>query len=154
MDDRSCRPGGPRAASGSAPERRAPIRDARFPRSRRLTRSREFTKLFAESWRSHDSLFVVLFAPNGLGHPRLGMAISRRRVPLAHERNRVRRLVRESFRLHQGQLGGFDFVVMAQGKLAASDDLSRQKSLEWHWNHLATRCSRFSAGSSGDTSAS
>jgi ribonuclease P protein component len=97
---------------------------------------------------------VVLWAPNGLGHPRLGLAISRKRVPKAHERNRIRRLVRESFRQHQGQLGGFDFVVMAQGKLAESDNLSRRRSLEWHWTHLATYCNRSSPSRSEATSGS
>jgi ribonuclease P protein component len=91
--------------------------------------------------------------PNGLGYARLGLAVARKRIARAHERNHIKRLVRESFRLHQGGLGGFDFVVMAQARLAAADDPSRRRSLAWHWTQLATRCSRSSAPLSGAISA-
>ncbi|MCU0934466.1 MAG: ribonuclease P protein component [Gammaproteobacteria bacterium] len=153
MGARCCRRGGPRAARDSAPEAALPDSPNGFPRWRRLTRQREFAQVFADAVRSHDGLFVVLCAPNGLGYARLGLAIARKRIARAHDRNHIKRLVRESFRLHQREFGGLDVVVMAQGRLAASDDPSRRRSLAWHWTQLATRCSRSSAPLSGATSA-
>lgn len=37
---------------------------------------------------------------------RLGLAITKKKVKRAHERNRIKRLTREYFRLHQHQLNG------------------------------------------------
>lgn len=79
----------------------------------------------------------VLAAPNPLGYPRLGMAISRKVAPAAVTRNRVKRLVRESFRAHKDRLGGLDLVVIGRGGLARSSDADLRRSLEKHWTRLA-----------------
>ena len=59
---------------------------------------------------------LVWAAPNDVGHSRLGLAISRR-AGKATVRNRIRRLIRESFRLIQHDVppgpGGYDVVVGA-----------------------------------------
>lgn len=49
--------------------------------------------------------------PNGLAHARLGLIVSRRVVPLATQRNRYKRLMREAFRLRQWELGSLDVVA-------------------------------------------
>ena len=43
--------------------------------------------------------------------PRLGLVIAKRHLPLAVQRNRVKRLVREGFRASQTQLPPLDIVV-------------------------------------------
>lgn len=54
---------------------------------------------------------VVFVAPNGLGHARLGLSVGRR-VGGAVRRHRVKRLLREAFRLEMAQLpAGYDLVV-------------------------------------------
>lgn len=50
---------------------------------------------------------------------RLGLAISARTVPRALDRNRLKRVTRESFRLNYGSLGVFDIVIVARNKSAA-----------------------------------
>lgn len=49
--------------------------------------------------------------PNGLASARLALIIPKRLVPLAVARNRIRRVIRESFRLHQPRIGTRDCVV-------------------------------------------
>jgi ribonuclease P protein component len=55
-----------------------------------------------------------LARPNGLGHPRLGLTVPRR-VGKAVRRNRLKRLLREAFRLNQHELPqGMDYVVLVR----------------------------------------
>lgn len=54
---------------------------------------------------------VIHVVPGRSGQSRLGIALTRRLVPLSVERNRVKRLVREAFRRHGAKRAGFDCVV-------------------------------------------
>ena len=143
---RSCRLVGPKAASASALEGKpvAKQRQNTLPRASRLNRSRDFARVFERPFRSHDRCFVVLCVANGLVHPRLGLAVSRRRVSWAHDRNRIKRQVRESFRLEGKHLGGYDIVVLPQAQVARLDNPTLRASLTWHWSKLAIHCSRSS----------
>ena len=82
----------------------------------RLLTSAEFSQVLNAKpglvWRHQDPLFRVLSAPSD--HPRLGLAIAKRLMQRAVDRNRVKRLVRESFRLHQSRLPSRDYVVFAR----------------------------------------
>jgi len=111
-----------------------------FPRSRRLKKAEEFQRVFKRPERSADRFFTVLAIPNGKRQPRLGLAISKKTVRRAIDRNRVKRLVRESFRQHQQVIGGWDIVVMSRRAAAEADNEQLRRSLEVHWNNLARRC--------------
>ena len=69
--------------------------------------------------------------PNGLSQARIGIIVSKRVAPRAVDRNRVKRLVRETFRKLRYRLGGIDVVVElrrcpAQGfQAAAGAEISR-----------------------------
>jgi ribonuclease P protein component len=62
---------------------------------------------------------VVLAAPNQLEHPRLGLIVPKKIIPTAVGRNRVKRLLREDFRLHQDHIAGLDVIARLQ---AAGDE--------------------------------
>ena len=49
--------------------------------------------------------------PSSVDYPRLALVVPKRLAPRAVTRNRIRRLVREAFRLQQPRLGGHDCVV-------------------------------------------
>lgn len=82
----------------------------------------------------------MLAISNQLGHPRLGMAISRKNVKHAVKRNLVKRQLRESFRLHQAIIGDFDVVVLARPGI---DKLTRhevREQIDGCWQKVAKKC--------------
>jgi ribonuclease P protein component len=85
-----------------------------FPRSRRLAGKLAFSRVFDAKVRESRGPLMVYAHPNDLPHPRLGISIGRK-VGSAPKRNRIKRLLRESFRLMQHDLPrGYDFVVVVR----------------------------------------
>ena len=113
---------------------------ARLRRRARLTRAAEFEAVFADSIRSSGGGLVVLARPNDLGYPRLGLAVSRRAMRRAVDRNRIKRLIRESFRCEQSALGSMDYVVLARPGLEQQDNRRVFQTLERHWQKIKARC--------------
>lgn len=90
----------------------------RFGRERRLRARAEFDRVFRKGTRVEGRLFVMIGLPNDRADHRLGLAVGRK-VGGATDRNRVRRLLRESFRrLEPADGGGFDLVVVAGADIA------------------------------------
>lgn len=73
------------------------------------------------------------------GEARLGLAIAKKQVRRAVDRNRIKRIVRESFRHHQQQLASVDYVVMARRDTAAASNAELFVSLQHHWKRLIKR---------------
>ena len=119
-------------------------RCGRFPPEDRLRTPADFKTVFDSCHRSSDAVFVVLARLNGLDRARLGLAISAKRLSNATARNSVKRVIRESFRLHHGALRGLDIVVMVQGGVDWRDRQRLRGSIERHWGKLAERCARSS----------
>ena len=109
-----------------------------FSRLQRLTRPGEYGRVFAGSRRSSDRLFTVLARENDCSRPRLGLAISKRAAKLAVQRNRLKRITREVFRL-QVDLPSMDFVVLARPEAKNAELSQLRASLEQHFDRLARR---------------
>lgn len=91
--------------------------------------------MFKNGRRSADRFFTILFRPNALDTARLGFAISKQKVRLAVGRNRLRRLVRESFR--STELPPVDIVVLARDAAATARNDEIATSLGRHWARIA-----------------
>lgn len=101
--------------------------------------TREFQRVFRNGRRSADRCFTVLFCHNKRDQPRLGLAIAKRLVRRATARNRLKRLVRESFRAAAPNLPPVDIVVLAGPAAANVDNATIFASLEQHWQRVARR---------------
>jgi len=131
---------GPRGASDFLPSAVVRSEQGLSPASR-LKKPGEFKAVFGKPFRSIDKQFIVLAKQNKLPRARLGLAIAKKRIPLAVGRNRVKRLIRESFRRNQKELRGLDIVVMAQDKLDQKQNPALAWALGKHWKKIA-RCAR------------
>jgi ribonuclease P protein component len=92
-----------------------------------------YQRVFKEAHRSRDKLFTVLSRESRGKGARLGLAISKKNCRLAAQRNRLKRIVRESFRSHKDTLGGLDFVVMCQTAASRARNKELFDSLAEHW---------------------
>jgi len=118
----------------SPPQRRS----LAFPRQARLLRPAEFQRVFKQkTLRSADDVLTIFATPNTLEHPRLGLAIAKKQLRHAHQRNLIKRLVRESFR-HQ-TLPALDIVVMVRSPIAALPNHLVSQRLARHWQRLVKR---------------
>lgn len=78
-------------------------------------------------------MFTVLYRPNDGDEPRLGLAIGKKNCRLASGRNRLKRIIRESFRQNRQALGGVDIVVLNQPAAAKAGNKALFESLDMHW---------------------
>lgn len=108
----------------------------RFAKQSRLNNPSDFKRAFRSKDRSVDRYFVVIANKNSLDHARLGMAISRKWVKKAVDRNRIKRLIRESFRRDQEMLTGLDIVVMTNKNPGRPTNKEISESLQGHWQKL------------------
>jgi len=82
-----------------------------FRAHHRLSRARDYQAAFREGVRKGRGPFTLFARPNGLDHARLGLSVPRR-VGSAVQRNRIKRRLREAFRLHREEApGGYDLVI-------------------------------------------
>ncbi|MHC4561349.1 MAG: ribonuclease P protein component [Planctomycetota bacterium] len=92
--------------------------DLRAGRRYRVRHRADIDRLFSSGSQVRDDRITVIAAPNGLSHSRLGVAVSKRSGS-AVARNRIKRLIREAFRLSRGELpDGMDFIVMSRPGLS------------------------------------
>lgn len=114
----------------------------KFSRQYRLLNGADFDYVFEDCRRSSDALFTVLYRNNGLGYPRLGLAIAKKRIRHATQRNRLKRLVRESFRRAITDIPSADIIVLARDRASVADNFEIFASLERHWRSLNKRSDR------------
>jgi len=90
----------------------------------------------------HTPHFACHVAPNAAGGARLGLAVSRKVSKHAVQRNRIKRVIRESFRRHRALLGATDYVVVAKQDAAAQGSAKLRAQLDAMWRKAEQKCAR------------
>jgi ribonuclease P protein component len=113
-----------------------------FSRELRLLTPTHFEYVFSKAIPSVSPQLTLLARYNNSDNPRLGITLAKKRVKHAHDRNRLKRVIRESFRLQRQSFPNIDIVVVGKTGL---DKLSNQELfslLSKLWKKLASRCEK------------
>jgi ribonuclease P protein component len=124
-------------------------RDARFRRSDRLRRPEEFQHCFTQGLRVNGRYFRLHAV--AAARPRLGLAVSRKVDTRAVERNRIKRIARDSFRRYTLH-APLDCALVARREAAGADAALLRADLESLWRRAAALKRPASAGTMRDAS--
>ncbi len=107
-----------------------------FKKTQRLLKKTEYDHVFNQAKKIVTNEFVVLYRNNELGYARLGLALSKKMIAKAHDRNRLKRLLREGFR--QTTLPAVDMIFLARNGVAKQTNLGINTILSKTWEKLAS----------------
>lgn len=109
----------------------------RFLRQNKLTRSREFSAILGGAeFKASSPGLLFLARRNNLTFPRLGLVIGKKNVKKAVDRNQLKRIIRESFRLNLADYPSIDIVVIARKPCAQYDKPQMWEVLNILWQKL------------------
>jgi ribonuclease P protein component len=111
-----------------------------LPAERRLRSKREFDAVYAHGQRFGNGFFGVTAHPTEKSAARLGLAVAVKTAGNGVERNRIRRVIRESFRLHQHELPALDLVVNARARVRGASSAQLRAQLEPLWREVRNKC--------------
>ena len=114
-----------------------------FSKHYRLRKSSEFKAIRGTRLTVSNKGLLLLAKPNVFNYPRLGLAVAKKNAKLAVQRNRIKRIARESFRHNMNKLPSIDVVLLVRQGITEINNEELHKCLEKLWQQLADRAKRF-----------
>jgi ribonuclease P protein component len=115
---------------------------AAFGKDRRLLKSSDYTEVFDNnSVRVAHPNLLILSEPNGTETSRLGLVIGKKNVPTAVARNKIKRVVRETFRLTELPVA-VDLVFLARKDLGKLSSTELATLIQQSWGRLIARLNK------------
>ncbi|QJC28831.1 ribonuclease P protein component [Enterobacteriaceae endosymbiont of Plateumaris consimilis] len=105
-----------------------------FSKKKRLL-SCHFNFIFDKPYKKSNKYYTILSKKNILQYSRLGIIIPKKIINKSHIRNKIKRIIREYFRLNQYKLPIRDFIViLTNKKLMNINYINFKKYLKKIWN--------------------
>ncbi|HTF91251.1 MAG TPA: ribonuclease P protein component [Planctomycetota bacterium] len=102
----------------SAPKGQATPRRLDLPRETRVVRASDFERAWKQGSRARGDVLLVVAAANELPLARIGLSVGKKFWKRAVDRNRVRRIFREAFRLTRHDLPpGHDYILVPAARV-------------------------------------
>ncbi len=115
-----------------------PEENESYSHKERLHSPNQFKSVFNKAKKFRSETFTMLFRKNECDYPRLGIIVAKRKAKRAVDRNLIKRIIRESFRLNKSKIPANDYIVLLSKPI---DDVSRnnfREQLNTLWNEVAT----------------
>ena len=116
--------------------------DCSLGRKYKLLSAPQFKAVFRRKTSIHGRFFSVHASRNELDTPRFGVVVSRKVSKKAVQRNRIKRQIRESFRLNRTELASLDYVVVSKYGCAQQDNPKLETELDTLWRKVAQKCNQ------------
>lgn len=117
--------------------------DYSFPKPNRLLNAADYKAVFDNAAiKVSCRYFLILAIKNNGLRPRLGLVIAKKNVAKAVQRNRVKRMIREYFRLHPEPVAGLDLVIMARKDVDTLQSSQLRERLGTLWKDLGAKANR------------
>ncbi|MCU7965018.1 ribonuclease P protein component [Shewanella oncorhynchi] len=110
-----------------------------FSRELRLLTPAQFKFVFSNPIKASSAEITLLAIPNTEQHPRMGLTVAKRYVKRANQRNRIKRVIRDSFRLNQHDIPHLDIVVLVRNGVMEMENAEINKLIEKLWRKLSRR---------------
>ncbi len=112
-----------------------------FSRANRLKTKREFQFVFDQPRKVTHKYFLALFKSSRVEHPKLGIMVNKRFLKRAVDRNRLKRVIRESFRLYQTELKELDIIILLRSECSGLDKKIWRDDIDKLWQLvIAKKC--------------
>ena len=109
-----------------------------FDKSIRLVNSKQYSKVLGKGKTQRNPLFVMVSLPNGAQKGRLGITVSKKVSKKAVARNRIKRLIRETYRHCHARLPSEDIVIIARAHAAKADNRLIRETLTKQWAKISS----------------
>ncbi|QMU62018.1 MAG: ribonuclease P protein component [Gammaproteobacteria bacterium] len=110
-----------------------PREDFSFTHQDRLLDASQFTRVFDQATKSSSEFFTILSRENTEDQPRLGIVVAKRRAKRSVDRNIIKRIIRESFRLSKAKLPTNDFIVILKRPIKTIKRSNLRLQMESLW---------------------
>ncbi|WP_415926374.1 ribonuclease P protein component [Ningiella sp. W23] len=100
----------------------------------------QFSFVFSKAIPAGSPTITILARFNDCGRARLGITVPKKKVKLAVQRNRIKRCIRESFRLNAHAFPNIDIIVIAKHGVADLSNAALHKQLSSLWKRMKQRC--------------
>ncbi|QCI26572.1 ribonuclease P protein component [Buchnera aphidicola (Thelaxes californica)] len=104
-----------------------------FPKKLRLLKTNDFKQVFKNAYKVQNKEIIIFGNPNDLLYPRLGISITKKKIKYAYLRNKIKRLIKEYFRLSQNFLIKMDFLVVVKKNILINDKKLFIKKIHTLW---------------------
>ena len=108
-----------------------------FTHRERLHNASQFQRVFKQADKSSSVSFIMLFRIHNVGFPRIGIVVAKRKVKQAVDRNLIKRIIRESFRLSKAKLPPYDFIVILKRPVTNMRRDKLRKELNTLWQSFS-----------------
>ena len=125
--------------------------DYSYPKQLRLLTAKDYNQVFNHSlFKVSGPLGLFIASPNQLDHPRLGFVIAKKKVKLAVDRNRIKRVIKDCYRLNQHELPNIDIVFIARPGLGNKENIAVTKFCKYAWHKLREQSKKSQKAASKD----